>query len=77
MPNDVNLLQSPFFLLIIAWSLVWKGLALWRAAKRGDKFWYIVILVVNTVGIVEIIYLLATQNKKKKTINNENEPKTF
>jgi len=37
--------------------LVWKGLALWRAAKRGDKIWFVVFLIVNTVGILEIIYL--------------------
>ena len=45
--------------LLIAWSLVWKGLALWRAAKRGEKIWFIVFLVVNTLGILEIIYLFA------------------
>jgi len=43
--------------VLILWSLVWKGLALWRAAKRGDKIWFVVFLILNTAGILEIIYL--------------------
>lgn len=44
-------------LVIVLWSLVWKGLALWHAAKRGEKWWFIALLVINTLGILEIIYL--------------------
>jgi methionyl-tRNA synthetase len=40
-----------------AWSLLWKGLALWRAGRRNDKTWFIVLLLVNTLGILEILYL--------------------
>jgi len=60
--------NQPLFLLVLVWSLFWKGLALWRAAKRGDKVWYIVILVVNLLGLVEIIYLLATNKKEEKEV---------
>ena len=44
-------------LIIAVWSLIWKGLALWRAAHRGEKVWFIVFLLINTAGILEIIYL--------------------
>jgi len=44
--------------LLMIWSLVWKGLALWHAARREEKPWFIVLLIVNTVGILEIIYLV-------------------
>lgn len=40
------------------WSLTWKGLALWHASKRNEKWWFIALLVINTVGILEICYLL-------------------
>ena len=46
-----------FIFLALAWSLFWKGLALWRAAKRGDMWWFIAFLVVHTLGILEIIYI--------------------
>ncbi len=60
-----QLLQNQLVIaILVAWSLVWKGLALWRAARRSDKVWYIVFLVVNLVGIPEIIYLLVTKEKK-------------
>ena len=43
---------------LLVWSLVWKGTALWHAARRNDRVWFILLLVINTVGILEIIYLL-------------------
>lgn len=51
-------------IVLLAWSLVWKGLALWRAAKRGEKIWFIVFLIVNTAGILEIIYLFLITGAK-------------
>ena len=50
--------------LIVLWSLVWKGLALWRAAKRGEKIWFVVFLIVNTAGILEIVYLFLISGAK-------------
>ena len=43
--------------LILIWSIVWTGLALWRAARLKHKTWFIVLLIVNTAGILEILYL--------------------
>ena len=43
------------------WELVWKGLALWKAARKSEKAWFVVILVINTAGILPIIYLLANK----------------
>jgi len=47
----------PLLIIFVAWSLIWKGLALWHAARRGQYGWFIILLVVNTLGILEIIYL--------------------
>jgi len=44
--------QNPLLaLVILVWILIWKGLALWRAAQKKSKWWFIAILVFNTVGI--------------------------
>lgn len=62
--------QGPLFYLIVAWSLIWKGFALWRAAKNDSKVWYVVLLVLNTVGILEILYYFIFSKKgeaKKST----------
>jgi hypothetical protein len=45
-------------LLLLAWSLFWKGMALWHAARRNEKLWFILLLILNTVGILEIVYLV-------------------
>lgn len=54
------------FSLLIIWSLIWKGIALWRAARNNDKWWFIAFLVVHTLGILEIIYIYLVRSEKKK-----------
>lgn len=46
-----------FLPLLMVWSVFWKGLALWHSAKKGEQWWFIALLVLNTAGILEIIYL--------------------
>ncbi|NBV76753.1 hypothetical protein EBR66_01145 [bacterium] len=53
-----------FFFIILIWSLLWKGLALWRAAKRDDNWWFVAFLILNTAGILEIVYLFAVTGAK-------------
>ena len=48
---------SLIVILILAWGLFWKGFALWYAAKRHEKWWFIAFLVINTAGILEIVYI--------------------
>ncbi len=63
-----------FFILLLVWSFVWKGFALWKAAKNNQKWWFIAILLINTVGILEILYLFIFSPNKfslKKTKNKE------
>ncbi|MAG01711.1 hypothetical protein CMI42_00060 [Candidatus Pacearchaeota archaeon] len=58
------------------WSLVWKGLALWKSARKTHKIWFIVLLIVNTIGILEILYIfifskLGKRNKKNTTVKKK------
>jgi len=55
-----------FFVVFLLWATLWKGYALWRSSKLNQKYWFIGILVLNTAGIVEIIYLLFFQKGKEK-----------
>ncbi|HUY05550.1 MAG TPA: DUF5652 family protein [Candidatus Paceibacterota bacterium] len=48
----------PFLILAMLWTIVLKGFALWHAARGGQKWWFIALLVVNTLGLLEIIYLI-------------------
>lgn len=46
-----------FLPALMIWGLVWKGLALWTAARSGSKPWFVALLIINTLGILEILYI--------------------
>jgi methionyl-tRNA synthetase len=49
----------PFLIFIVPWTIAWKGWALWVAARNKSQVWFILLLLVNTLGILEIIYIFA------------------
>ncbi|MDO8742946.1 MAG: DUF5652 family protein [Candidatus Azambacteria bacterium] len=51
--------------LILLWTLPWKGIALWRAVKNNHKKWFVALLVINTLAILEIIYIFYFCKSKK------------
>lgn len=63
--NNLTLTQTLLLLLAILWSLFWKGLALWRSARQSQRNWFVALLVVNTLGILEIIFLAFFAKEKK------------
>jgi hypothetical protein len=44
-------------LVIVAILITLKGYALWHAARRSEKGWFIALLILNTLGILELLYL--------------------
>ncbi|MDO8567994.1 MAG: DUF5652 family protein [Dehalococcoidales bacterium] len=52
----------------LIWSITWKGLALWRAGRNSQPVWFIVMLVVNTLGILEILYIFIFSKKSSPGI---------
>jgi len=44
-------------ILAIAWTLTWKGIALWKSARKNSPVWFVILLLVNTLGILEILYI--------------------
>ena len=55
------------FLVIGVAIVSLKGYSLWTAAKRDEKWWFIILLVINTMGILELIYLYFVANKWGKS----------
>lgn len=63
---DASIIQGvdPLILLaIFIWTQPWKGVALWKAAQLSHKKWFILLLVINTLGILEIIYIFFIAKK--------------
>ena len=44
-------------LFISLWTLVWKGVALYHAGKNRQKVWFVVLLLLNDLGILSMVYL--------------------
>ena len=53
----VPLDRQMWYLALFAWVVVWKGFALWKAARNDQRWWFGILLVVNTLGILEILYI--------------------
>lgn len=50
-------------LILVVWTFAWKGIALWKAAGLQQRNWFIVLLILNTAGILEIIYIYFVARK--------------
>jgi hypothetical protein len=59
-------LGAIILLVITLWSVVWKMLGLYRAGSYGQKGWFVVLFFINTVGILEILYLTIFSKRAKK-----------
>lgn len=60
----LTLLEQYWYLAVI-WTLPWKGVALWKSARHKQLVWFIALFVVNTLAILEILYLAFFQKKAK------------
>ncbi len=65
---DFSTLPVYAIVLLGAWELIWKGIALWKCGRHNQLTWFVFILILNTVGILPIIYLLFFQKKNKSLL---------
>lgn len=71
--NIVQLTNLPSWtitalIIFLAWIFFWKAVALWQSARHGSSLWFGVFLVVNTLGILEIIYLFKVLKLKRSEL---------
>lgn len=60
------------FIPLLLWSLFWKAWALWKAARAGEKVWFGAMLVLNTAGILEIVYIfLFSKGERKAAVSKK------
>ncbi len=51
---------------LMIWEAVWKGIAMWKAAKNNKLAWFICIFIFNTLGILPILYIFVFSKMKGK-----------
>lgn len=66
-----HLFLTTLVIPVMIWSLLWKGWALWLAARRGEKIWFIAVLVINTLGIFEIIYIFVVAKRNDMKVGKD------
>jgi len=55
MPTETAVIVLLVFCVV--WEMIWKGIAMWRAARNGHSTWYIFLFFLNTLGVLPIIYI--------------------
>ena len=53
--------------VITLWAIPWKGVALWKSARLGQKWWFVALLLVNTAAILEILYIFVFSKRIKSS----------
>ena len=57
-------------IILLIWTVIWKALALWKSARLNQPIWFVILIIINTLGILEILYLFVfskmKNNKKGK-----------
>jgi Family of unknown function (DUF5652) len=50
--------------IVVIWTMFWKCYSAWTASKNNDKKWFIALVVLNTFGILDMIYIFGVAKKK-------------
>jgi len=49
--------------VFMVWSIVWKAIALWFAARDGKPWWFAALWIINTAGLLEILYIFVVRKR--------------
>lgn len=55
----------PVIIILALWTIFWKGVSMWHAARKNDSTWFVILLIFNTLGILEMFYLFGVAKIKK------------
>lgn len=58
--------QTMLLLLVVLWTIPWKGYAMWKAARLNKPYWFWALLVINTLGALEITYIFFVSKQQGK-----------
>lgn len=50
-------------IILALWTIPWKVYAVWLAVKSDNKKWFVVLLFLNTLAILEIYYIFKVAKK--------------
>lgn len=69
-PMAISIIKIIVIVLMLSWLLFWKGYSAWTAARNGHKKWFIALVILNTLSILDIFYVFYVAHKKPEDIIN-------
>lgn len=74
--NGLNDQTISLLILLVLVTLPLKIIGLWRSARNNQKWWFGAMVVLNTFGILELLYLFyfskpTKQHRKRKDADAE------
>ena len=64
---------APVIYLMVILDLILKGITLYKSAQKDQRVWFVALLLVNSLGILPIIYLIV--NKDVRLVKTSTTPK--
>jgi hypothetical protein len=57
--------------LLVIWIFSWKIYAVWLAVKNNQKKWFITLLLLNTLSLLEMYYVFKVLKKSKGEVKED------
>jgi len=58
--------MGPLVYLLALLDLILKGITLFKSAQRSQKVWFVALLLINSLGLLPIVYLLVNNDVQLK-----------
>jgi hypothetical protein len=68
MDSEINSSLLAVIIILAILTLPLKIMGLWRSARNNQKWWFAAMLILNTVGILELTYLFYFSKSKKQKL---------
>jgi len=62
-----------FIVVLVAGMMILDGIALWKAARRGSRGWFIALFLTNTI-ILELLYIFVFSKEQGEQVIDRNPP---
>lgn len=61
--------NRPFIYVLLVIDLVVRGFALYKSARKDQKIWFIALLLVNSLGLLPLVYLFMNRQSAIKPVS--------
>jgi hypothetical protein len=71
MYEPLSVSTSIIAVILFLWTIPWKVYAVWHAVKNNDKKWFVALLFLNTLAILELVYIFKILNKSWREVSED------